>query len=130
MTQNRIRLRRRLYLVALLILLAGFASAFMIYLNASDLPDNAMVEEFLNSKGYRHELEAYGGKINVLADEMSRWFSSLWHGKTLAYTVACITVVVSGGVAVFARSTGHSALKDQEQRSLTTEDTEKTKAVK
>jgi hypothetical protein len=31
-------------------------------------------------------------------DELRRGFIGLWHGKSLAFTVACITVLVSFGV--------------------------------
>lgn len=44
---------------------------------------------------YKHDLELYGGKLNVLADQFMRWFAGLWHGRSLAFTVACITVVIS-----------------------------------
>jgi hypothetical protein len=33
----------------------------------------------------------------MLADEFRQWFVGLWHGKSLAFTVACITVFVSFG---------------------------------
>jgi hypothetical protein len=42
-------------------------------------------------------LELYGGKANVLADELRRWFIGLWHGKSLALTLACIAIIASSG---------------------------------
>jgi hypothetical protein len=51
-----------------------------------------------NSKMYEHNLELFGGKAAVLANEFRYWFVGLWHGKSLAVTVACITIVVSLGV--------------------------------
>jgi hypothetical protein len=56
----------------------------------------------INSKMYIHDLEVYGGKANVLADEFRRWFDSLWQGKSLASTVACITIFISFGLAFVA----------------------------
>ncbi len=41
-------------------------------------------------------MELYGGKANVLAAELLQWFASLWHGRRLALTVACGTVLVAG----------------------------------
>ena len=40
-------------------------------------------------------LEVYGGKINILAVELHQWLASLWQGKPLAYTIACLTIIVS-----------------------------------
>jgi hypothetical protein len=48
-----------------------------------------------NTKIYRHDLEVYGGKAAVLADEFRRWFIGLWHGKSLAFTIALITIFIS-----------------------------------
>ncbi len=59
-----------------------------------------MVEEFLNSKRYLHEVKTYGGNASVLADQFMRWFEGLWHGKSLAFTVACIATVISGGIFI------------------------------
>jgi hypothetical protein len=90
-------LQTRLYLTAVIILLAGLGSAIFIHLTAENVPDNNLVYQFESSKAYRHDLELGGGKMNVLADEFLRWFDSLWHGKPLASTVACITIIISFG---------------------------------
>src|SRR5262249_5704439 len=33
---------------------------------------------------------------NVVATEITDWFNGLWHGKRLAFTVACLTVFIAG----------------------------------
>jgi|SRR5208337_1565033 len=86
----------RLYLISAVILLVGLGSAILIYLTAPNDSDNAL--DFENSKMYVHDLELYGGKANVLAEEFRNWFVGLWHGQSLAFTVACITLVISFGV--------------------------------
>ena len=48
-----------------------------------------------DSKMYRHELERFGGNAAIFADELSRWFSGLWHGKGLARTLAVLSSVVA-----------------------------------
>jgi hypothetical protein len=48
-----------------------------------------------NSKMYVHNLQVFGGKASVLMDEFRRWFVGLWHGKSLAFTVAFISVFIS-----------------------------------
>jgi len=36
-----------------------------------------------------------GGKMALVASDMSKWFSSLWQGQQLAFTVPIITVAVA-----------------------------------
>jgi hypothetical protein len=100
-------MRTRLYLISAVVLLAGLGSAVLIYVTAEHGPDNAMGYEMAgghvypvapeDSKTYMHDLELYGGKANVLANDFLRWFSGLWHGTSLAFTVACITILISSG---------------------------------
>ncbi len=83
-------------------------SSILIYRTAQDTPYGALGYEEgggtvypvmpEDSKQYQHGLELYGGKVNVLMDRLRRGFMGLWHGKSLAYTVACITVFISFGV--------------------------------
>jgi hypothetical protein len=51
--------------------------------------------ELEKTKLYRHDLEVYGGRANVLADDFREWFAGLWHGRTLAFTVAGLTVLAA-----------------------------------
>ncbi len=105
-------LRTRLYLIGAVVLLVGLGIATLIYLTAEDDSDNVAGYEIVggyvhpiapeSSKIYIHDLELYGGKANVLADEFRRWFISLWHGKSLAYTVAFIFIFVFMGVLFVA----------------------------
>jgi len=92
---NRFLLKRRLDIAARLVLLAGVIASTAIYLTASHEEQNALVNEFQDSKAYRHELEAYGGKLSIVSDELTRWFSSLWQGETLAFTVAFVSTAVA-----------------------------------
>ena len=100
--------RRRqicLYLIGACILLAGLAGSTIIYLNASDDNADTIGYEFAggqtyavtaqDSKAYRHELERFGGKAAVFADDVNRWFASWWSGKGLAYLLATLSVGVA-----------------------------------
>lgn len=98
--------RRTCTIAAALSLLAGLGSALAIYLAATDEPDAGMVDEYLRSKRYHHERLVYGGQLTVLADDLGRWFASLWHGKRLAGTVAGIGVAGSLGLAALGRAAG------------------------
>jgi hypothetical protein len=97
--------RKRFYLVAAIILLIGLGSSVLIYFTAGSQEGRVLGYEMRggsiypvipeDSKKYRHDLEVYGGKANVLADEFIGWFDGLWHGKALAFTVTFIAVFVS-----------------------------------
>jgi hypothetical protein len=45
----------------------------------------------MQTKSYLHDLELYGGKANVLAAEFREWFTGLWMGRNLAFTIAALT---------------------------------------
>jgi hypothetical protein len=102
------KLHTRLSLVGAIVLLVGLGSAGVIYLTAGNDSGDFLGYEMVGgevyqvspeeSKTYKHELEVYGGKANVLADEFMRWFAGLWHGKSLAITVACISIFTSVGI--------------------------------
>jgi len=114
-------LQTRLYIVSAALLLAGLGSAILIYLTANNdgdsVPGYEVVGGYIyprmheNSKKYIHDLEVYGGKAAVLADEFNRWFFGLWHGQTLAFTIAGLTILISLIVFIVARNSA-SGLPD------------------
>jgi hypothetical protein len=85
----------RLYLISAIVLAVGLVSALLIYLAAGNPPDNTLIHDFENSKRYIHDLELYGGKMNVLADQFRRWFDGLWQGQSLAFMIAGISIVIA-----------------------------------
>lgn len=107
-------LRTSLYILSALILLVGAAGAIIIYRSA--LNDSSsdtgyqVIGGFIypgpeeSSKRYTHDLQLYGGNAAVLADGFMRWFTGLWHGTSLAYTVACIALFLSFVVFVVANN--------------------------
>jgi len=94
-----------LYLIGTCILLAGLAGSAIIYFDAGDNNADTVGYEFVggqtyavtaqDSKAYRHELERFGGKAAVFADDLNRWFASWWSGKGLAYLLAALSVGVA-----------------------------------
>jgi len=108
------RLRNRLHAACALVLVAGFALAAWIYASADDGPDLAGAYQVIvvdgvpqpiapnESKAYMHDIQRYGGKMAVLFDDIGRWWTGLWRGKSLALTVAFLTLVFSAGILVFA----------------------------
>ena len=101
------------------ILVLGFAAAVVIYLTAQPPPGNALGYDPLDTKRYLHDLEVYGGKANVLAAQFRDWFDSLWHGKTLAFTVAVLTMMAAFVFKFFATPLppAPDAAADQKNRS-------------
>jgi hypothetical protein len=105
-------LKTRLYLSCIVILAMGLCGSVLIYLTAEEDPVSAASYVVVggeaypiapeNSKKYVRELRRFGGKAAVLFDEFNRWFDALWHGKSLAITLACISVFVSLGLFLFA----------------------------
>jgi len=73
----------------------GICTAIFLYVTASPPPAHPLGYDPFDSKKYLRELEVYGGKINILAVELRQWLASLWRGKPLAYTIACLTIIVS-----------------------------------
>ncbi len=83
----------RLKLIGVGILLVGLLSAALIYVLAAQAPDESNILDMpQNTKIYRHDLELYGGKLNVMLDDFNRW---LWQGKTLAKIIACLSIIIA-----------------------------------
>ncbi len=116
-----------LNLISAVILVVGLGSAILIYRTAEDTEYGALGYEEghgtvypimpEDSKQYLRGLELYGGKANVIMDRVRRGFMGLWHGKTLAFTVACISFFISLGVffaAKYQPSRADSDIPDEE----------------
>ncbi len=94
-----------LQIISIAVLIAGLGSALVIYARAgSGSPEVLGYEEGNgtvypvnpdDSKVYERSMELYGGKANLLADQLRRWFVGLLHGTSLALIVACVSVLAS-----------------------------------
>jgi hypothetical protein len=111
-----------LNLISAIILVVGLGSAAMIYQKAGNDVYGAIGYEVINgniypimpehSKMYRHNLELYGGKMNVLADDFRRWLVGLWHGRSLAVIIGCTTIIISFGFFYAANHLTHRLNSD------------------
>jgi hypothetical protein len=88
--------RTWLNLISIIILLVGLGSSVLIYQRARN--DTYGAFDYESSKLYRHNLEVYGGKFSVIMDDISRWFLGLWHGKFLAFILACTAIIIAFGL--------------------------------
>ena len=120
-------LQMRLYASCLIVLMLGLCAAVVIYLTVEDAPGSAARYELVNgiaypvspgdSKTYVRELQRFGGKAAVLFDEFSRWFGALWQGKSLAVTIAWLSIFVSLGIFLFASALPRAPeARDEEKR--------------
>lgn len=101
------RMKKRLYMIAVVVLVTGLLASLFIYMTAGSEPGDVLGYDVVGgqlhpispdeSKTYRHDLEVYGGKANIVMDKFIRWFEGLWHGKSLAFTMAAITAIISFG---------------------------------
>ena len=77
------------------IFILGIGLAIVLYVTASPPPHDPLGYDPFASKKYLHELELYGGKVNILAVALHQWLASLWRGKPLAYIIAGLTILVA-----------------------------------
>ena len=98
--------RKRLRRIATAILAAGWATAVVVYVVAGPDSDNPLGYDPMQTKTYLHDLELYGGKANVLAAQFREWFTGLWLGRSLAYTIAVLTVLVVLAIRYVAAAPG------------------------
>ena len=120
MNQKIAHLRESLILIGAIIMVVGLGSAMWIYQSAGDYSGSVLGYEIIDgsaypirpedSRIYRRDLELYGGKAAVVVDDFSRWFVGLWHGKSLAFTVAGISIFIAF-IFFFAANRLQSRLK-------------------
>jgi hypothetical protein len=107
--QDAAKRRADIKFLSALILVVGLASSGLIYWTAGDpaAPGILGYEEGEggvypvqpdDSKKYLRDMEVYGGRANVLMDQLRRWLSGLWQGKSLAYAVAVLSAVAAAGI--------------------------------
>ena len=94
-----------LCLIGTCILFAGLAGAVALYVSAGDERADTIGYQFVggqayavtaqDSKAYRHDLERFGGKAAVFADDLNRWFASVWTGKPLACILAVLAIALA-----------------------------------
>jgi len=109
-------LKKKLYAACAFVLAAGLACAGWIYAWADDGPDLSGAYQIVvvngvptpiaanESKAYMRDVQRFGGKLGLVFDDVGRWWNGLWHGKSLALTVATLTVVLSFGLYFIALS--------------------------
>ncbi len=123
MKSGTIHLRTWLRLTSLAVLATGLVCAGILYWSALNAPADSEYEimgGFMYPGGgydkkYIHDLQLYGGSAAVLSDQFMRWFSGLWHGTQLAYTVAIIAIILAFLLFVIANNVAAHRKSDVKQ---------------
>jgi ABC-type phosphate/phosphonate transport system permease subunit len=106
-------MQERLHISIAITLIVGLSVSVWIYVTAEAPVENDLISDYENSKMYMRSLKVYGGQFSVLADEIRRWFITLWQGKNLAYTVASITAIVALVLYVVASDPSFKASSEE-----------------
>jgi len=77
--------------------MVGLAAAITVYFTAVNPADDPLGNPLENSKIYQREMEMVGGTANVVASQITGWVKGLWQGRTLAFTLAILTLVIALG---------------------------------
>jgi hypothetical protein len=102
------RLHAWLNIASAVVMLAGLGCAAYIYQTGGDESTDTLGYDFHggspnpirpeDSKKYQRDLEVISGKAGVVMDDIRRGFAALWQGKSLAYMVAALSILVSFGL--------------------------------
>ena len=104
----------RLYLLGAIILAAGWITGAVIFVTAGgDEPGGDLAYGVGWERKYAFQLERMGGKAAVMGDELSQWFSSLWSGRRLGFTVAILFTVAACLCFLIARGLSLAAADEQ-----------------
>lgn len=113
-TTQKLQPLTRCYLNTFIILLVGWITALIIYLKAEEIVESPLAE-FEKTKRFTNSVERMGGKTALVANDLSKWFSCLWQGETLAYTVIFITIVIAA-TYYFIASDPSDAIEGDEKK--------------
>lgn len=85
----------RVYRGGVAILGVGLVAATLIYFVAPEDPSADAARQIASGRAYEYNIERIGGTAAVYTARFNHWLGSLWHGKSLAYTVAVLAVAVA-----------------------------------
>jgi hypothetical protein len=93
----------RIFYGGVAVLLLGLVSAAVIYIVAPDDGGADPAAQIASGRIYEYNIERIGGMAAVYAARFNRWLAGLWHGRSLAYTVAVLSVAIALVCFVVAR---------------------------
>lgn len=81
--------------VGFVVLLGGLLAAVAIFVLAREDADAEAAAAITRQKMYEHNIALIGGKGAIYAVRSNEWLASLWHGTSLAYTIAVLAVAIA-----------------------------------
>jgi hypothetical protein len=93
----RVMKRRTRFDIVRGVLLVGLASAIAVYMTAVNPADDPLGNPMDTSKIYQRNMEMVGGTANLVAGQITDWVKGLFQGRTLAYTLAFLTLALAYG---------------------------------
>ena len=88
-------LHERIFYAGVVILVAGLIGAALIYWVTADSAVKKTEIEYANPRAYEFQIERLGGKATVYVVRFNEWFTGLWQGRQLAFTVAVLALVIA-----------------------------------
>lgn len=95
--------QKRFRRIGAAILAAGLLAAAVVYFVQPPDEENDLMGLGTPSKRDLYQMERLGGKANVVANELTTWFDSRWHGRKLASTLAVLAAAGAGVCFLCAR---------------------------
>lgn len=96
--------RARLNWIGVAIIVVGLIAAAAVWISQDrkDTGDDSDQLSLLDSRSGTRQLETLTGQSGVIAEEATEWFSSFFHGKRLAGTIAVVSVLTGLGCMLAA----------------------------
>ena len=94
------------------ILFVGLLGAELIYYFATDDDAAELARQLARGKAYEHNVQVIGGNFSLYAARLGEWFSGLWQGRQLAYTVAVLSVAIAAACFVLAYQASKASRAD------------------
>ena len=83
---------RRVRMSGVVLLVGGLAAAVIVFYLAQPDEKLGILGVDVPTKRENLQLERMGGKSYILFNDINEWFSSLWHGRRLAYTIGVLSI--------------------------------------
>jgi hypothetical protein len=85
----------KLFLTGIVVLIVGLLGAILVYWSAVHSAVPGLDIDNGGDKQYDYQVERMGGQVQLMMVQFNHWLGSLFHGTTLAYTLAVISVAVA-----------------------------------
>ena len=103
---------KRVRMSGVVLLVGGLAAAVIVFYLAQPDEKLGILGVDVPTKRENLQLERMGGKSYILFNDINEWFSSLWHGRRLAYTIGVLSIAGFVSCRWFADLIEHEPASD------------------